>query len=78
MYRADTRDTIREAYEKDELTTAYRNVFEKSRMIKQSLYTGGKLRDVQFCNGSLLLNGGISPVAKVIWVQIWQHEPRRW
>jgi len=47
-------------------------------MIKQSLYTEGKLRDVQFCNSSLLLNGGIALVTKVIWVQIWQHEPRRW
>jgi hypothetical protein len=78
MYRADSCDTIREAYEKAELTTAYRNVFEKSMMIKQSLYTEGRLRDVQFCSGSLLLNGGIAPVTKVIWVPIWQHEPRRW
>jgi hypothetical protein len=53
-------------------------VFEKSRMIKQSLYTEGKLRDVQLCNGSLLLNGVMAPVARVIWVQIWQHEPRSW
>lgn len=47
-------------------------------MIKHSLYTERKLRDFQFCNGSLLLNGRIAAVAKVIWVQIWQREPRRW
>jgi hypothetical protein len=47
-------------------------------MIKQSLYNEGKLRDLQFCNGLLLLYGGIAPVTKEMWVQIWQHEPTGW